>query len=151
MCKMKIIVCAYSCIMSFENYGQAWFLGNDTHHFSDEYSDCLATDHMQNKIKWGDCQSMFSVINGQNFLHPLPPHGSSTLLDPRGIFVFLYHSVSVIVPSVAITLDAAEAAINCTKLSPARLCALMQTLGSAFLKSHTTGKADKIYLSWQYI
>lgn len=53
-------------------------------------------DHMQNKITLEDCQIMFSVINGQNIWHPLPPDGSSILLDPRGIFVFPYHSVSVV-------------------------------------------------------
>lgn len=80
----------------------------------------LATDHMQNKIKWGECQIVFSVINGQNFLHHLLLHGSSTLLDPRGIFVFPYRSVSVVFPSVAIMLYAATAAIrnaqNCLQL-----------------------------------
>lgn len=89
--------------------------------YSDEYSEYLATDHMQNKIKWGDCWVTFSVINVQNFLHTLPPHGSSTLLDPRVIFIFLHRSVSVIFPSIAIMLYAAAAAAirnaqNCPQL-----------------------------------
>lgn len=94
--------------------------------YSDEYSGYLATDHMQNKIKVGDYQIIFSVVNGQNFLHPLPPQGSSTLLDPRGIFVLLYYSAPLPFASVAIMLYAAAVAIKkCTKLSLACLCALM--------------------------